>query len=105
MVPSALIVRSLRESGAAPKNVPVAKTAVSDAALVKSLPGSKNRYADVNGIRLHYVIGGKGQPLVLLPGWPETYPRADVAASVTMPIRYGSITIGSWRAPDPNRSI
>jgi pimeloyl-ACP methyl ester carboxylesterase len=58
---------------AAPKNVPVAKTAVSDAALVKSLPGFKNGYADVGGIRLHYVIGGKGQPLVLLPGWPETW--------------------------------
>ncbi len=46
---------------------------VSDAALVKSLPGFKNGYADVNGVRLHYVQGGKGEPLVLLPGWPETW--------------------------------
>src|SRR5476649_359473 len=46
---------------------------VSDAALVKSLPGFKNSYADVNGVRLHYVQGGKGEPLVLLPGWPETW--------------------------------
>jgi pimeloyl-ACP methyl ester carboxylesterase len=45
----------------------------SDAALVKSLPGFENGYADVNGTRIHYVIGGKGAPLVLLPGWPETW--------------------------------
>jgi pimeloyl-ACP methyl ester carboxylesterase len=46
---------------------------VSDAALVPSLPGFENGYADVNGTQLHYVAGGKGQPLVLLPGWPETW--------------------------------
>jgi len=27
----------------------------------------------VNGIQLHYVIGGKGDPVVLLHGWPETW--------------------------------
>jgi pimeloyl-ACP methyl ester carboxylesterase len=27
----------------------------------------------VNGIQLHYVIGGQGDPLVLLHGWPETW--------------------------------
>jgi pimeloyl-ACP methyl ester carboxylesterase len=46
---------------------------VSDAALVRSLPGFKNGYAEVNGVRLHYVAGGTGEPLVLLPGWPETW--------------------------------
>jgi pimeloyl-ACP methyl ester carboxylesterase len=46
---------------------------VSDTALVKSLPGFKNGYADVDGVHLHYVTGGKGEPLVLLPGWPETW--------------------------------
>src|SRR5215213_6627505 len=29
--------------------------------------------ASVNGIQLHYVIGGHGDPLVLLHGWPETW--------------------------------
>jgi pimeloyl-ACP methyl ester carboxylesterase len=29
--------------------------------------------AAVNGIQIHYVIGGKGDPLVLLHGWPETW--------------------------------
>jgi pimeloyl-ACP methyl ester carboxylesterase len=32
-----------------------------------------HRMASVNGIQLHYVIGGHGNPLVLLHGWPETW--------------------------------
>ncbi len=46
---------------------------LSDTALVRAMPGFENGYADVNGARLHYVTGGKGRPLVLLPGWPETW--------------------------------
>jgi pimeloyl-ACP methyl ester carboxylesterase len=45
----------------------------SDTALVKELPGFENHFATVNGVRIHYVAGGKGSPLVLLPGWPETW--------------------------------
>jgi hypothetical protein len=26
----------------------------------------------VNGIQMHYVIGGQGEPIVLLHGWPQT---------------------------------
>ena len=29
--------------------------------------------ASVNGIQLHYVIGGQGDPVVLLHGWPQTW--------------------------------
>lgn len=29
--------------------------------------------ASVNGIQLHYVIGGHGDPVVLLHGWPQTW--------------------------------
>src|SRR5262245_57947694 len=29
--------------------------------------------ASVNGIQMHYVIGGQGAPVVLLHGWPETW--------------------------------
>ena len=32
-----------------------------------------HRTASVNGIQLHYVIGGHGDPVVLLHGWPETW--------------------------------
>ncbi|GAA0485568.1 alpha/beta fold hydrolase [Streptomyces stramineus] len=45
-----------------------------DAELAASLDGDfSSEYADVNGVRLHYVTGGHGEPLVLLPGWPETW--------------------------------
>ena len=27
----------------------------------------------VNGIQMHYVIGGQGDPVVLLHGWPQTW--------------------------------
>jgi pimeloyl-ACP methyl ester carboxylesterase len=29
--------------------------------------------ASVNGIQMHYVIGGEGDPVVLLHGWPQTW--------------------------------
>ena len=29
--------------------------------------------ATVNGIQIHYVMGGKGDPVILLHGWPETW--------------------------------
>ena len=29
--------------------------------------------ATVNGNQIHYVIGGHGDPIVLLHGWPETW--------------------------------
>src|SRR5260370_2530271 len=32
---------------------------------------SKDRYADVNGVRLHYVEQGKGQLILFLHGFPE----------------------------------
>ncbi|RDD84367.1 alpha/beta fold hydrolase [Streptomyces parvulus] len=35
--------------------------------------GFESRFAEVNGTRLHYVSGGSGEPLVLLPGWPRTW--------------------------------
>ena len=46
---------------------------ITDAALVKTLPGFASAYVEVNGVRLHYVSGGKGEPVILLPGWPETW--------------------------------
>lgn len=55
------------------KGNPYAGIDVSDAALVARLDGFENGSAEVNGTRLHYVAGGKGTPVVLLPGWPETW--------------------------------
>jgi pimeloyl-ACP methyl ester carboxylesterase len=33
--------------------------------------------ASVNGIQLHYLIGGQGDPIVLLHGWPQTWYEWD----------------------------
>lgn len=32
-----------------------------------------HRKADVNGVRIHYVIGGTGKPLLLIHGWADTW--------------------------------
>lgn len=32
-----------------------------------------SHYAQVNGVRLHYVMGGSGEPLLLIPGWPQSW--------------------------------
>lgn len=44
-----------------------------DAELIKSLPNFVNNYEEVNGTKLHYVKGGQGEPLILIPGYPETW--------------------------------
>jgi pimeloyl-ACP methyl ester carboxylesterase len=45
--------------------------------------------ATVNGIQLHYVIGGKGDPVVLLHGWPQTW----YAWHKVMPALAGNYTV------------
>ena len=45
---------------------------MNDADLATEL-GFHSEHADVNGTTLHYVTGGEGPPLVLLPGWPQTW--------------------------------
>src|SRR5580700_529898 len=46
----------------------------SDARLAASLAGDfSNGYGEVNGTRIHYVEGGKGTPVLLMPGWPQTW--------------------------------
>ena len=32
-----------------------------------------SRYIHANGVRLHAVVGGKGPPLLLVHGWPQTW--------------------------------
>src|SRR5437868_14134925 len=36
-------------------------------------PGFSDHNATVHGIRLHYVAGGHGPAVILVPGWPETW--------------------------------
>lgn len=33
----------------------------------------QHEFADVDGVRMHYVTGGSGSPVVLLHGWPQTW--------------------------------
>ncbi|ALG08712.1 alpha/beta fold hydrolase [Kibdelosporangium phytohabitans] len=33
----------------------------------------RHEFADVDGIRMHYVKGGTGSPVVLIHGWPQTW--------------------------------
>jgi pimeloyl-ACP methyl ester carboxylesterase len=47
--------------------------ATSDDALVRTLPGFRRGHARVNGVNLHFVEGGKGDAVLLLPGWPQTW--------------------------------
>src|SRR4029077_16450122 len=34
--------------------------------------GIEDRFADVNGVRLHYLIAGEGDPVILLHGYTQT---------------------------------
>jgi pimeloyl-ACP methyl ester carboxylesterase len=36
-------------------------------------PGFEHRFAEVNGIQVHYAIAGRGEPILLLHGWPYTW--------------------------------
>lgn len=62
-----------KETVAATGNEQAANKAYSDEELVKKIPGFKNGNKKVNGVNLHYVEGGEGEPLFLLPGWPQTW--------------------------------
>lgn len=33
----------------------------------------RHGFADVDGVRMHYVAGGSGSPVVLIHGWPQTW--------------------------------
>lgn len=49
------------------------KEQYNDEHLVSLLPGFTNHYQELEEIRLHYVVGGEGSPLILLAGWPQTW--------------------------------
>lgn len=68
-----LALSALVGGAIAAPSVKYSKEPTDDASLVRRLPGFVNNTATVNGVTLHYVSGGKGAPLVLLPGWPQTW--------------------------------
>jgi pimeloyl-ACP methyl ester carboxylesterase len=76
----------------------------SDEALINQWPGFENKYADVNGVRLHYVEGGIGTPIICLPGWPQTwYSYKNLALPLSEKYRVIVVDIrgmGSSEKPD-----
>ncbi|WP_394823212.1 alpha/beta fold hydrolase [Pendulispora albinea] len=49
-----------------------------------SLPGTADRYAQIEATQLHYVESGEGTPVLLIPGWMQTsYVWRDVIPSLT----------------------
>src|SRR5450432_2785199 len=36
-------------------------------------PGFEHKYANVNGVKIHYVTGGKGEPLLLVHGFGQNW--------------------------------
>jgi pimeloyl-ACP methyl ester carboxylesterase len=39
----------------------------------RDVPGAEHHIAKVGDIRFHYVTAGTGEPVLLLPGWPESW--------------------------------
>ncbi len=65
----------LMNSTIAPLSIPEGPISVSGA---PNLPAGftdtfTSRYVEVDGLRLHAVVGGNGPPLLLVHGWPETW--------------------------------
>ncbi|ASK29364.1 alpha/beta hydrolase [Chryseobacterium sp. T16E-39] len=48
-------------------------TTSKDSQLVDLLPGFNSCFEELEDIQLHYVTGGQGAPLLLIPGWPQTW--------------------------------
>lgn len=55
------------------QNITTQNNKYNDEYLVSLLPGFTDHRQDVDGTELHYVSGGHGSPLILLPGWPQTW--------------------------------
>ena len=70
-----MISRSLplsRRLIAGPRSWLLALSIVSVTASAASAQAPQSRFAEVNGVRLHYLIAGKGEPIVLLHGFAQT---------------------------------
>jgi hypothetical protein len=68
-----LLLSGLTAAQTRDKGDPYEGIDVSDTKLVGELKGFKNAEAEVNGVRLHYLEGGQGPAVILMPGWPQTW--------------------------------
>ncbi len=69
----ALMLPTMASAQVTDKGNPYQGIDVSNKTLVGELKGFRSGFADVNGVRLHYVEGGRGTPVLMMPGWPQTW--------------------------------
>lgn len=65
----------------------------------------QHHYVKVNGQRLHYVTAGEGEPVLLIPGWPQTwhtwrYVMTELAANGYTAIAVDPLGTGYSDKPD-----
>lgn len=73
MTPFSLIRRlGLHLLAASVLTLAVAAGAQAAAPIDVKVDGFTDNYADVNGVRIHYKVGGKGTPVLLLHGYAQT---------------------------------
>jgi pimeloyl-ACP methyl ester carboxylesterase len=71
-----LVVSAISSSGAwgeSREHNPVAAQSPSIYPQSEPPPGFQSKYADVNGFRMHYMQGGKGSPVVMIHGFPQSW--------------------------------
>lgn len=74
---ASLALALLLTFAAAACSTPAADEAPSHTSATQNDPRFENtfrhEFADVDGVRMHYVTGGSGTPVVLIHGWPQTW--------------------------------
>lgn len=66
--------RTNSNQGGDPSASPASPTTAATGLALSLLPaGFTEADTEVNGVSIHYVMGGHGEPLVLLHGWPQTW--------------------------------
>ncbi|WP_424186993.1 alpha/beta fold hydrolase [Actinokineospora sp. G85] len=74
---AALVLTTLLTAGTAACSTPTAGDTAPHAAATQDDPAFhsafRHGFADVDGVRMHYVTGGSGPPVVLIHGWPQTW--------------------------------
>src|SRR4051812_44102316 len=55
------------------ETTPAASSETTETAPANPPANFKHDYAEVNGVKIHYVIGGKGDPLVLVHGFGQNW--------------------------------
>jgi len=61
------------EGAAVTETIPAASSETNPAAPANPPANFKHAYEKVNGVKIHYVIGGKGEPLVLVHGFGQNW--------------------------------